>query len=131
MKGENISSRLLRFAAQVVRLCRCFPDDSTSKHIMRQLVRSATGGGANYEEARGAESRADFVHKLGVANKEVREALYWLRLVKDVELVSVDVDTLIREADELIAILTSSINTTRARDANRESGTRMENRERF
>ena len=73
MKGENIATRLLVFGAGVVRLCRRLPDDASAKHIARQLVRSATGGGANYEEARGAESRADFIHKVGIANKELRE----------------------------------------------------------
>ena len=116
MKGENISIRLRHFAAQVVRLCRTFPDDPAAKHILRQLVRAATGGGSNYEEARGAESRADFIHKVGVANKEMREALYWLRLVEDAELVVGEpLATLAREADELVAILTASIKTARQR----------------
>jgi four helix bundle protein len=66
----------------------------------------------------GAESRADFIHKLGIANKELREALYWLRLTDEAELV-VDrgLEALIREADELIAILTSSIKTAKQREA--------------
>jgi four helix bundle protein len=108
---------LRRFAAQVVRLCQTFPKGPAAKHILGQLVRAATGGGANYEEARGAESRADFIHKVGVANKEMREALYWLRLVQDADLVvSDDVDALVREADELIAILTASIKTAKQRE---------------
>ena len=118
MKGENISNRLRQFAARVVQLCRRFPDDPGAKHILRQLVRAATGGGANYEEARGAESRADFIHKVGVANKEMREALYWLRLVKEAELVeALEVESLVGEADELVAILTASIKTARQREA--------------
>jgi four helix bundle protein len=88
MKGENIATRLLVFGAGVVRLCRRLPDDASAKHIARQLVRAATGGGANYEEARGAESRADFIHKVGIANKELREALYWLRLTEEAALVT-------------------------------------------
>src|SRR6476646_5407774 len=114
MKGENIATRLLLFAAGVVRLCRRLPDETASKHIARQLVRAATGGGANYEEARGAESRADFIHKLGIANKELREALYWLRLTDAAALVAdSDLATLIREANELVAILTASIRTAK------------------
>ncbi|HEU0029088.1 MAG TPA: four helix bundle protein [Kofleriaceae bacterium] len=116
MKGENISIRLRKFAADTVRLCRALPNDVAAKHIARQLLRSATAGGANYEEARGAESRADFVHKISIANKEVRESLYWLRLAKDAELVTSEVETLTREADELIAILTSSIRTAKQND---------------
>lgn len=80
MKGDDIAQRLLDFAKRALRLCRNFPDDYAGKHIARQLIRCSTGSGANYEEARGGESRADFIHKLGVARKEIREALYWLRL---------------------------------------------------
>jgi four helix bundle protein len=117
VKGENISVRMRRFAVAVVRLCQSFPKGPAAKHILGQLVRAATGGGANYEEARGAESRADFIHKVGVANKEVREALYWLRLVQDAELgVTGDVAALIREANELVAILTASIKTAKNRE---------------
>ena len=117
MKGENIAIRLRVFAAGAVRLCRRLPDDSAAKHIARQLVRAATGGGANYEEARGAESRADFIHKLGIANKELREALYWLRLTQEAALlVDGDLAALVREADELVAILTTSIKTAKQRD---------------
>ena len=116
MKGDNIATRLRQFAAQVIRLCRTLPDDAAAKHIVRQLVRAATGGGANYDEARGAESRADFIHKISVANKEVREALYWLQLVRDAELAASDeLRMLIAEADELVAILTSSVRTAKER----------------
>jgi four helix bundle protein len=68
--------------------CGCvggFRRMSPPKHIARQLLRAATGGGANYTEARGAESRADFIHKLGIANQDVREALYWLQLTQEAE----------------------------------------------
>src|SRR5512141_1192524 len=99
MKGENIAMRLLVFGAGVVRLCRRLPDDASAKHIARQLVRAATGGGANYEEARGAESRADFIHKVGIANNELREALYWLRLTEEAALVAdSDLGALIRRS---------------------------------
>jgi len=86
---------------------------------MHQLVRAATGGGSNYEEARGAESRADFVHKTSVAAKEVREALYWLKLVGQAKLSDKDIAELIKEADELVAILTSSVRTARRHVATR------------
>ncbi len=90
------------------------PDDVASKHISRQLVRASTGGGANYEEARGAESRADFVHKLGIANKELRESLYWLQLSHEADVAQdSELPALIREANELVAILTASIRTTK------------------
>jgi len=123
MKGENIATRLRHFGAAVIRLCRN-ADDVSAKHVAKQLVRASTGGGANYEEARGAESRADFIHKLGIANKEVREALYWLRLAQDAALfVGDDLEALIREADELVR-------RRRAINARANSEQRTENRER-
>jgi len=113
MKGDNIAHRLLVFTSGVVRMCRALEADFASRHVMHQLVRAATGGGANYEEARGAESRADFVHKTSVAAKEVREALYWLRLIQQAELVDTNVARFIQEANELVAILSSSVKTAR------------------
>lgn len=115
MLGQNISKRLLKLAANVVRMSRQLPEDAAGRHVMRQIVRAATGGGANYEEARGAESRADFVHKAAVAAKEMRETLYWLRLIEEAGLLEASVERLIAEANELVAILTSSVHTARRR----------------
>jgi four helix bundle protein len=115
MKGDDIADRLLRFAKRVLRLCREFPEDFAGKHVARQLVRCSSGGGSNYEEARGGESLADFIHKMAVARKELRESVYWLRLA-DPELVQgPEISALIREGNELIAILTSSIKTAKTR----------------
>ena len=116
MKGDDIAERLLDFAAAVLRLCRELPADPAGKHVSRQLMRSATGGGSNYEEARGAESRADFPHKVSVAAKEMRESLYWLRLVRKAELAPHRrLDKLLDEANQLVAILTSSVKTAKKR----------------
>ena len=112
MRGDNIAMRLRALAVQIIRIGRKLPkNDFAAKHIERQLVRSATAGGANYEEARGAES--DFIHKVGIANKEVRETVYWLRLIDEASLVECDVATQLREANELVAILTASIKTAK------------------
>ena len=84
--------------------------------MARQLTRSATSGGANYEEARCAESRADFAHKVLVAAKEVGESVYWLRLTQRTRLsCSTDLGALIGEGRELVAILKASAKTARAR----------------
>jgi len=104
---------LVSFAARVIRLGEKMPATPTSRHITLQLVRAGTSGGANYAEARAAESRADFAHKIGVAAKELREALYWLTVIRQSELVTGDLSPLMREADELIAILIASRNTAR------------------
>jgi four helix bundle protein len=88
MKGDDLADRLLDFAVRVIRLVGALPKTPLGRHVNGQLARSGTSAGANYEEARGAESRADFVHKLGVSWKETREAWYWLRLIHRAELVN-------------------------------------------
>ena len=114
MKGENIAMRLRLFAAGAVRLCRRLPDDVAAKHITRQLVRAATGGGANYEEARGAESRADFIHKLGIVRKELNETAVWLKIVAQIVAVKPEnIVAILQENLELARIISASIRTAR------------------
>ena len=69
-KDEELADRLLKFAVQIIQLCGKLPDNATGNHIRTQLQRCGTSPGANYEEARGAESKADFIHKLGIVLKE-------------------------------------------------------------
>jgi four helix bundle protein len=115
MKGENIALRLLNFANAVLRIVSKLPRNYAANHIAKQLVRSATGSGSNYEEARGAESRADFVHKMKISAKEMRESHYWLRVLDHSKmLMDTDLSPIIREAYELVAILTSSAKTAQA-----------------
>lgn len=117
MKGDNIAQRLLDFGARVVGLARALPQDRAGKHIADQLLRSATSGGSNYEEARSAQSRRDFVHKVSLASKEMREALYWLGLVGRIEPDSEeDIPSLLQEGTELVAILMSSAKTAKSSD---------------
>jgi four helix bundle protein len=114
-KGDNIAHRLLVLGATSVAVARSLPRDGAGRHIAMQLIRSGTSGGANYEEARAAESDADFVHKLGIAAKEVREAMYWLKLVRMLRMYDGPLDEVLREADSLVAILLASIRTVRSK----------------
>ncbi|MBK8013494.1 MAG: four helix bundle protein [Deltaproteobacteria bacterium] len=111
MKGDNIATRLVDFGASVVRLVVALPQDRPGKHIADQLLRSATSGGSNYEEARSAQSRRDFVHKVSLAAKEMRESVYWLGLVRANLAPQYEIPPLLREAGELVAILMSSAKT--------------------
>ena len=80
------------------------------------MTRSSTAGGANYEEARCVESRAHFAHKCNVAGKEVRESVYWLRVVGEAGLSrNPKLELLVREGNELTAILKASAKTAKAR----------------
>ncbi len=74
MAGEDISERLLDFAARIGQVVDALPDTRLGRHIAGQLVRSGTSPAPNYEEARAAESRKDFVHKLSIGLKELRES---------------------------------------------------------
>lgn len=116
MKGDDIVRRLLRFAVHVLQLVRRLQRDPIGRHVGRQLLRSATAGGANYEESRSAESRADFAHKISIAAKELRESRYWLHLVHEANLAAKGaVAELAGEAGELTAILTASAKTAKGR----------------
>jgi four helix bundle protein len=114
-KGDDIAARVLDGVEAVRRLLPALQRDAASKHVAKQLWRAATGGGANYEEARSAESTADFVHKLRVATKELREAHYWLSVVQRSDWVRPgSLVRLIDEFDQLTAILVASARTAKA-----------------
>src|SRR5262249_11821099 len=72
--GERLAERFLAFAVGILNLVGKLPNTAAGQHVARQLLRCGTSPGANYEEARGAESRADFTHKMGIVLKELKEA---------------------------------------------------------
>src|SRR6266550_7212978 len=80
-KGEDLEERLLDFAARVGLVVDALPDTRMGRHVAGQLVRCGTSPAPNYAEACAAESRGDFVHKLGIVLKELRESRAWLRLI--------------------------------------------------
>jgi len=79
--AEVLQNRLTAFAARVLRLSSWLPQTYQAQHIAKQLTRSSTALAANYGEVRGAESRADFIHKLRIVLKELNETEVWLNLV--------------------------------------------------
>lgn len=88
MKGDDLADRLLNFAVRVLKILEALPKTVAGKHIDGQLVRSGTSAGAkNYEEGRDAESRGDFLPKLGICWKEIRASWYWLRLIHKAQLI--------------------------------------------
>lgn len=114
MKGDDLAERFIGLAVRVLAVVDALPRTVASRHIANQLARSGTSAGANYEEARGAESRADFAHKLGVAWKETRETLYWLKVLQRREVIKPKrLEPLIQEATELSSILARSVSTTK------------------
>jgi four helix bundle protein len=109
----DLEERLLRFTERLVDVVEALPAKRVSNHIARQLTRCGTAPLANYSEAQSAESRADFVHKLEVALKELREVRVWLLLVQRKAMAgpAEAMDPLLGECNELISILFASIRT--------------------
>ena len=107
MKTE-LEERTKEFSVKIVRLIRTFPKTVDGIEVGRQLLRSATSIGANYREANRAESKQDCIHKVGVAEKEASETVYWLEICEVAPLGDTeDVRTLLQEAKELLAIVTT------------------------
>jgi four helix bundle protein len=99
---------------RVIQLTEALPKTRTADIIARQVLRSGTSVGANYRSACRARSRADFISKIGIAIEEADESLYWMELVGEAELLRETCLTeLMKEADELIAILTASSQTAK------------------
>lgn len=113
-RANKLEDRLIDFAVRVIKVANSLPRNPAGRHLSEQLLRSGTSPAPNYAEARGAESRADFAHKLKTAVKEFNETRVWLRMVCRAELVKPSLlQTLIVENDELCRILNSSVSTVR------------------
>jgi four helix bundle protein len=110
----DLEDRLLEFSVRVIRVTESMKRSRAANHIADQLLRSGTSPYGNHGEAEGAESRSDFIHKLKICYKELRETRRWLRLVQRGALIAKPslLESLINEADELVRIFASSIRTT-------------------
>ncbi len=109
---QDIRQRSFRYALRAIKLHQALQEtrDGTCWILGKQYLRAATSIGANVQEAQSGESRADFVHKYGIAQKEAKESLYWLRLLAESELVALNrLEPLIRETEELYAVITAII----------------------
>jgi four helix bundle protein len=115
-QSDQLEDRLIEFAARIVRFSSELYRTPAGRHIASQILRSGTAGAANYAEARGAESRADFIHKLAIVQKELNETSVWLRVLAKI---SREKDglivTLLVENVELARIITASIRTAKSR----------------
>ena len=111
-----IEDRTYGFALMLVRASRTNPPrDEADRIIWRQLLKSGTSAGANTAESRGSQSKADWMAKRYIALREMREAQFWLRLLRDSSGKSAaEIATLIDEGSQLIAIMTASLKTARA-----------------
>lgn len=92
-QADALEDRLINFAVRIVKLSATLPKSPAGKHIAGQLLRSGTSPAPNYGAARGAESHADFIHKLGIALKELNETSIWLRVIYRSELLKAELLT--------------------------------------
>ncbi|MEA1981804.1 MAG: four helix bundle protein [candidate division Zixibacteria bacterium] len=116
-KKFDLEDRLIDFAVRVITVAGSLPKDKAGNHIAGQLIRSGTSPAPNYGEAQSAESRADFIHKMKVALKELRETLVWLKMIKRAKFIepSSKLESLLDENNQLISIFVTSLQTARAK----------------
>ncbi len=123
MTPEELSERLWKFAARVGKVVDALPDTRLGRHVAGQLVRCGTASPPNYDESCAAESRRDFVHKLGIALKELKETRGWLRFIVIAQLLRAKrIAPLHEESQELIKILGKLISTAKSNRRQSRSG---------
>jgi len=116
--SDGISERLATFAISIIKAEKDLCRTASGKHIYLQLFRSATSSGPNYEEACAGESRADFIHKMQITLKELREACYWIRLISAGNFLTESkplLGFLLKESKELSNIIGKSVVTAKSK----------------
>lgn len=109
---QELENRLIDFAVAVIGVVEALPSSRAGNHVAGQLIRSGTSPAPNYGEARSAESRKDFIHKMKISLKELRETMIWLKIISRKGIIAgEELDTAIAECDELISIFVSSTRT--------------------
>jgi four helix bundle protein len=111
MSPQELENRLIDFAVAVIAVVEALPGTRAGNHVAGQLIRSGTSPAPNYGEARSAESRKDFIHKMKISLKELRETMIWLKIISRKGMVASGVDAAISECDELVSIFVSSTRT--------------------
>jgi four helix bundle protein len=114
--ADKLEERLIDFAVRVINLSASLPKTAAGKHIAGQILRSGTSPAPNYGEARGAESHADFIHKLRIVLKELNETSIWLRIIERSGLLRTElIRDIVAENKELCRIFATSLRTARSR----------------
>ena len=114
---NELEERLINFAVRIVNLSASLPKTPAGKHIALQIMRSGTSPAPNYGEARGAESAADFVHKLRIVLKELNETSIWLRIIGRSRMLRSDlIRDIANENNELCRIFIASLKTARRKN---------------
>ena len=114
-KTFDLEDRLIDFAVRIIRIAESLPKTKIGNHIAGQIIRSGTSPSPNYGEAQSAESRSDFIHKMKLSLKELRETRVWLLMIIRANLIkpASKLELLIDENNQLISIFVKSIDTAR------------------
>jgi four helix bundle protein len=116
MNKVELERRTKEFSLNLIRFLESLPKNYLGETMGRELLKSGTSIGANYREANRAESKADFIHKLAIAEKEASETVYWLELMLEAGIgANQEAIGLMQEAKELLAIFTAAGRTSKAR----------------
>ena len=120
-KKYDLEERLLEYSVRIIKIVESLPNTRTGNHVAGQLLRSGTSAYPNHGEAQSAESPKDFIHKLKISLKELRETQRWLMLIQRVPLIkpAEKLDNILQETEELIKIFVSSIKTTQIKKDNK------------
>lgn len=109
-KTEELLQRTFTFGVDTLKFLNTLPTTAINKVIINQLAKSSTSVGANYEESQAAESKDDFIHKIGIVSKEARESKFWLRVLNELlkdENQKKQLKILLEESEQLCKIFTS------------------------
>ena len=113
-RADELEECLIDFAVRIIKLSAGLPGTPAGKHVAGQILRSGTSPAPNYGEARGAESQADFVHKLRIVLKELNETSIWLRVIDQGQIMKRELlGEIIKENKELCKIFAASLKTAR------------------
>jgi len=122
MDRKILQQRTKQFHIDVIKLCEGLPKNAAGFEIAKQVIRSAGSVGANYRATVRAKSKADFIYKIEIVLEEADESMYWLEIIRDANLkTGVEIERLIKEANELTAIFAATDKTAKAKRINQTS----------
>ena len=120
-KRNVLKEKSYLFAIRIVNLTRFLQSEKSEYNISKQIIRCGTSIGANIEEASGAQSDKDFIAKMHISLKEARETHYWLRLLRDTDYLTPEqAESMLKDTDEIITLLTRSLKTIKSRKSKNE-----------
>ncbi|MFN9664690.1 MAG: four helix bundle protein [Akkermansiaceae bacterium] len=116
LSPQELEDRLIDFAVAIIDMTEALPNNKAGNHVAGQLIRSGTSPAPNYGEARSAESKKDFVQKMKISLKELRETMIWLKIASRQQMIAgIGIDRSIAECNELISIFVTSTRTADGR----------------